>query len=131
MLDSSALIAFLADSGAAGQWATTRIGEATALAAPALLPFEAANILRRHEAADLLAQDQAAQAHADLLALDVELWPHHLLAARAWELRANLTAYDASYVALAELLEAPLITLDERIGRAPGHRCQVLTPDKA
>ena len=62
---------------------------------------------------------------AELLALPVILVPFAHLATRAWELRANLTMYDASYVALAELLDAPLVTLDARIARAPGVRCEV------
>ena len=72
--------------------------------------------------------DQAAQAHADLLDLAIEYWPHELLALRAWELRENLSVYDASYVALAELTDATLVTLDRRIGGAPGLRCTVATP---
>lgn len=90
--------------------------------------FETANILRRHELARLISRDQAAQAHADLLDLAVELWPYELLASRAWQLRTNLSLYDASYVALAELAEATLVTLDGRIRRAPGVRCPVATP---
>ena len=72
--------------------------------------------------------DQAAQAHADLLDLTVEQWPYELLAPRVWELRHNLSSYDASYVALAELIGARLITLDRKIGRAPELRCPVATP---
>lgn len=128
VIDSSALLAFLVDSGEDGEWATAEIEEGASLAAPSLLPFEAANILRRHEAAGLLSADQAAQAHADLLLLDVELWPYEVLARRVWELRSNLTAYDAGYVALGETLGAPLVTLDRRIQRAPGHSCAVRTP---
>ncbi len=90
--------------------------------------FEAANIIRRHERADLIDSAQAAQAHVDLLDLTTEHWPYEALAGRAWELRANLTSYDASYVALAELLDAPLLTLDHGIARASGPRCRVVTP---
>ena len=73
----------------------------------------------------MISADHAAQAHADLLDLPIELWPYEVIAARAWELRANLTSYDASCVAVAELLDAPLITLDQRMSRAPGLRCTV------
>ncbi|HET7388028.1 MAG TPA: type II toxin-antitoxin system VapC family toxin [Nocardioidaceae bacterium] len=90
--------------------------------------FETANVLRRHELAGLASADQAAQVHADLGDLDFESWPHEILAGRAWELRANLSVYDASYVALAELVGAPLVALDQRIERAPGPRCEVRTP---
>ena len=98
------------------------------LAAPALLPFEAASIIRRHELAGQVGADQAAQAHADLLDLAIEPWPYELLASRAWELRRNLTAYDAAYVAPAEATGATLVTLDRRLGRAPDLRCAVATP---
>jgi predicted nucleic acid-binding protein len=74
--------------------------------------------------------DQAAQAHADLLALAIESWPYELLAARAWELRRNLSSYVASYVALAELIGVTLVTLDRRIACAPGPRCAVATPSQ-
>ena len=58
----------------------------------------------------------------------IEPWPHELLAARAWELRHNLSSYDASYVTLAELIGAMLVTLDGRIAGAPGVRCTITTP---
>jgi hypothetical protein len=71
------------------------------------MPVEVANILRRAMLAGDVTDDVAALAHADLLALRVELFPYEAVAPRAWELRANLTAYDACYVALAEALRAP------------------------
>lgn len=125
--DASALVALLLDGGADGQWVTAALSGAD-LAAPSLAAFEAANIVRRHEHAKLVSTDQAVQAHGDLLDLAIEQWPYELLAPRSWELRANLSTYDASYVALAELLGAPLVTLDQRIARAPGVRCTVRTP---
>ena len=125
--DASALVAVLLDGGPDGRWATEAITEAELLA-PALASFEAANVIRRHELAGLVSGDQAAQAHADLLDLAIEHWPYEPLAARAWELRANLSVHDASYVALAELADATLVTLDHRIGGAPGLRCAVATP---
>ena len=125
--DASALVAVLLDGGPDGRWATEAISGAELLA-PALASFEAANIIRRHELAGLVSGDQAAQAHADLLDLAIEHWPYELLAPRAWELRANLSIYDAAYVALAELADATLVTLDRKIGGAPGLRCTVATP---
>lgn len=126
--DASAVVAMLLDEGAEGTWAAEAMIGAD-LVAPALMPFEAANVIRRQEMAGTVSSDQAAQAHADLLDLDVERWPYDLLAPRAWELRSNLSSYDASYVALAEALGATLITLDRRLARAPGPRCVVATPD--
>lgn len=125
--DASALVALLLDGGAEGRWVTDALTGAD-LAAPSLIGFESANIIRRHELAGLISPDQAAQAHADLLDLAIEQWPYETLAVRAWQLRRNLSAYDASYVAVAELSGATLVTLDRRIGRAPGLRCRVATP---
>jgi predicted nucleic acid-binding protein len=126
--DASALTAVLIDGGPDGQWATAAITGAE-LVAPSLVDFETANIIRRHELAHLISADQAAQAQADLLDLAIERWPYELLATRVWELRLNLSIYDASYVALAELLEVEFVTLDRRIARAPGPRCTISTPE--
>lgn len=125
--DASAVVAMLVDGGAAGRWAAEALSGAD-LAAPTLVAFESANIIRRHELAGLVGADQAAQAHADLLDLEIEQWPYEILAARAWELRRKLSSYDASYVALAELTGATLVTLDARVACAPGVRCAVTTP---
>jgi predicted nucleic acid-binding protein len=122
--DSSAVIALLLDAGPDGQWAAGQLSGARLLA-PSLVMFEASNIIRRHEMAGLVSADQAAQAHVDLLDLSIEQWPYVLLGSRVWELRRNLSAYDASYVAVAEMSHAPLVTLDRRIGRAPNLRCHV------
>lgn len=122
--DASALVAVLLDGGTDGRWATDAL-LGVELAAPQLVVFEAGNIIRRHELAGLVSDDQAAQAHADLLDLTIEQWPYELLAPRAWQLRRNLSIYDASYVALAELLGITLVTLDRRIAGAPGLRCRV------
>lgn len=127
VIDASALVALLLDSGPAGQWATRTIAGSD-LTAPELVTFETANIIRRHCTAGAVSEDQASQAHADLLDLALELWPYEAVAMRAWELRHNLTSHDASYVALAELLDIPLLTLDQRLSKAPGVRCEVLTP---
>ena len=125
--DASALVALLVDSGPTGQWTTAALTDSE-LAAPHLVLFETANVVRRHTLANLIGRDQAAQAHADLLDLPIELWPYEPLAHRAWELRSNLSVYDACYVALAELIGATLVTLDSRIAGAPGLRCTVSYP---
>lgn len=125
--DASAVVAVLLDSGPTGAWVAKRLAGAQ-LFAPALMPFECSNIIRRHELGGLVSADQAAQAHHDLLALPVELWPHEVLAVRIWQLRPNLTSYDAAYVALAETIDTVLVTLDGRIQRAPGVGCTVDTP---
>ena len=125
--DATAVVAMLLDSGADGRWATAAMSGAD-LVAPDIVGCESANIIRRHELAGLVSPDQSAQAHKDLLDLAIEEWPYELLAGRAWQLRRNLSIYDASYVALAELVGSTLVTLDKRIGGAPGLRCTVSTP---
>jgi predicted nucleic acid-binding protein len=125
--DASALVAVLLDGGHDGQWAKEALSGAD-LAAPHLIDFECSNIIRRLELAGLVSPDQAVQAHRDLLALAVERWPYELLGTRVWELRHNLSSHDASYVAVAELVRADLVTLDRRISRAPHVRCSVRTP---
>lgn len=125
--DASAVAALLLDSGPDGQW-VTQTAESGELAAPALVTYETANVIRKHELAGQISPDQSAQAHADLLDLAIELWPYDLLAARAWELRLNLSIYDATYVALAEITGLTLITLDKRLAKAPGTKCRIATP---
>jgi predicted nucleic acid-binding protein len=125
--DASAVVAALLDSGRDGEWATAHMTGAD-LYAPTLLPYECANIIRRQELGRAISVDQAAQAHMDLLNLAIDLWPYEALSNRAWELRTNLSSYDAAYVALAEILAAPLVTLDRRISRAPGVTCSVAVP---
>lgn len=125
--DASVLVALLVDSGAAGRWATDVLTPVDLLA-PHLALFEAANILRRHQLAQIISSDQAAQAHADLLDLPIDLWPYEVLAPRTWQLRENLSVYDGSYVALAEMTDTTLATLDMAIGRAPGVRCVITSP---
>jgi len=117
----------LLDAGPDGRWVVDTLSGAVLLA-PSLVMFETSNIIRRFEMAGLVGTDQAAQAHADLLDLAIELWPYELLAARVWELRRNLSSYDASYVAVAEMSGAPLVTLDRRISRAPNLQCTVTVP---
>jgi predicted nucleic acid-binding protein len=125
--DASALVALLLDAGPDGRWAADALSGAD-IAAPSPMLVEASNIIRRHELARLISADQAAQAHADLLDLAIEQWPYELIASRAWALRHNLPSYDASYVALAELTGATLVTLDRRIARVPHLRCAIATP---
>jgi predicted nucleic acid-binding protein len=125
--DASALVALLLDAGPDGRWATHELSDAD-LAAPSLIAYETANIIRRHERAARISSDQAAQAHTDLLDLPIEHWPYELLAPRAWQLRHNLSSYDASYVALAELTSTTLVTIDRRLAATPGLRCPVRTP---
>ena len=127
VVDASALVALLLDNGFAGEWVAEQL-RGRAIAAPHLVTFETANIIRRHLAAKLVTPDAARNANRFLRDLQIELWPYEPLAERSWELRSNLTTYDAAYVALAELLSAPVITLDKRLAAVKRLRCAVLTP---
>jgi predicted nucleic acid-binding protein len=130
VVDASLVVAALIDSGRDGSWALKLLASGQ-LAAPHLMPVEAANILRRAVISGQVSADSAALAHADLLALRVELFPYSPFAARVWELRGNLTSYDAWYVAVAEALGAKLATLDVRLSRAQGPQCLFEVPAEA
>ena len=127
VVDASVVVAALIDDGPVGRWAEELVAS-TPLAAPHLMPVEVANILRRAALAGDVSDDSASLAHADLVALAVELFPYDVLAERIWELRGAVTTYDGWYVALAESLKAPLATLDARLARAPGPRCRFIGP---
>jgi predicted nucleic acid-binding protein len=126
VIDASAVVAALVDSGPDGHWAETLLADD--LAAPHLLPVEVANVLRRAANAGEITDDIASLAHADLLELRIELVPYDIVAPRIWELRRNVSAYDAWYVAVAELLDAPLATLDQRLVSSSGPTCRFRTP---
>jgi len=125
VIDASTAVAALIDSGTDGRWAESLLA-GDSLAAPHLLTAEASNILRRSALAGAISAQDASLAYSDLLDLRVELFPYAPFAARIWDLRDNVTCYDAWYVALAEALNAPLATLDARLARASGPRCRFL-----
>ncbi len=124
VVDASATVELLLGT-ARGVAVAERIFEpAETLHAPELLDLEVAQVLRRYERAKLLDGIRAAAALRDLADLPIERYSHRLLLPRAWELRANLTIYDAVYIALAELLEAPLLTGDASLVAA-NHRATI------
>jgi predicted nucleic acid-binding protein len=127
VVDSSVLVAALIDSGPHGAWAEKTLGRGS-LYAPQLARFEAANIFRRLERAKLITTPEANAAQDDLMQLDMELFSFEPLADRVWELRHNVTSYDAWYVALAEALKLPLATLDEPLSKSKRVACEFLTP---
>lgn len=124
VVDASVLAPALADDGADGDRARARLrGEA--LVAPELIDLEAASVIRRQLQGGQLDARRAALALTDLLEVPIRRAPHRPLLGRCWELRENLTIYDAAYVALAELLDVVLVTADARVAGAPGLRCEV------
>ena len=124
VVDASVVVTALADDGPDGERVRSRLaGER--LAAPHLIDVEVASAWRRLAAAGHLVERRAAFARADLRALPIERVPHAPLMERCWELRTNMTAYDAVYVALAELIDAPLLTADAKLAAAPGPICTI------
>ena len=95
------------------------------LHAPHLLDVEFQHALWRLARTGAIGDDRASDARTDFVDLAVVRYPHIPLADRMWELRHNMTAYDAAFVVLAEILAVPLITCDARLARAPGHRAAV------
>jgi predicted nucleic acid-binding protein len=89
------------------------------------MDVEVVQALRKLERAGDLEPGRGEKALRDLMDLRIVRWGHALLLDRVWELRHNLTAYDAVYVALAELLDAPLVTCDGRLARSAGHRARI------
>lgn len=127
VVDASVVFSALVDQGSDGAWAESVIA-GDDLFAPHLLPVEVASVLTRAERSGRLSADAASLAFGTLLDLPVRLVEFELLAERVWELRQNVTSYDAWYVALAEALGAGLATLDLRLVRAPGPRCSFVVP---
>jgi predicted nucleic acid-binding protein len=130
VVDASVLAAALADDGPDGDAARERL-RGQALAAPELIDLETASVVRRRFQVGALDARRADLALTDLLELPLRRAPHRPLLTRCWELRANLTIYEAAYVALAELLETVLVTADARLAGAPGPRCRVELLDEA
>lgn len=95
------------------------------LHAPHLLDLEVASGLRRLTAGGALDEKRGSEGLVDLAAMPIHRYPHDFMLTRVWELRGNLTAYDAAYVALAEALRAPLLTCDGRMAKASGHRARI------
>ncbi|MFM7251619.1 MAG: type II toxin-antitoxin system VapC family toxin [Ilumatobacteraceae bacterium] len=125
VLDASVLANLVGDDGHAGQLARSRVAQSTRLAAPDLVDVETVAVLRRRWRAGDLTARRFRAAIDDLLALPIGRFPTGALMIRAYDLRANVTPYDAAYVALAETLDCSLVTADARLSRAPGLRCRV------
>ncbi len=119
VVDASVLAPALADTGVDGRRFRSRLRGETIIGLD-LLRVEVTSVLRRHANSGQLTPNEADAAFSDLLAFPITLFPTAPLLGRVWELRANLTAYDGCYVALAEAADSVLLTADLRLAKAPG-----------
>lgn len=131
VVDASAALEFLLGTELGG-WVRDQAGgegeREDALHAPALLDAEVAQALRRLEREGVVSTERAQWAVQTLRLLPLQRHSMTPLLPRMWALRPNLTAYDAAYIALAEGLDAPLLTTDLRLARTPNHTARVLVP---
>jgi predicted nucleic acid-binding protein len=125
VLDASAAVDWLLQTPAGLQIEKRIYSRNESLHAPHLIDVEVAQVLRRLAREGAVSEDRAGQAIQDLLDLRLARYPHFVLLPRIWQLRNNLSAYDAANVALAEQLNATLITRDAGIGSAPGHSASI------
>jgi predicted nucleic acid-binding protein len=125
VVDASVVLDLLLRSPDAPGLASRLLGEKEELAAPHLIDLEVAQVLRRRAALGEIDGQRGQEAVADFLDLPLTRYPHSVLLPRIWELRPNLTAYDAAYLALAEALDAVFLTRDARLKAAPLHRARV------
>ena len=125
VVDASVLANVVGDDGPAGAAARARLAAAIEASVPDLADVETVAVLRKRWLARTLTAGRFRNAVTDLLALPMVRFPTGPLMVRAYDLRANVTAYDAAYVALAEGLACPLVTGDARLARAPGLSCPV------
>ncbi|MGA7807083.1 type II toxin-antitoxin system VapC family toxin [Bradyrhizobium sp.] len=125
VVDASALLEALLRTPAARAVEERLFEPRQTLHAPHLLDIEVAQVVRRYAAKGEIDSERGRAALADLADFPVRRYPHDFLLPRVWDLRNNLTAYDAVYVALAEALDAPLLTRDQRLAAAAGHHARV------
>lgn len=124
VVDASVLAVALGDDGPDGAVARAALAEQT-LVAPELIDLEVLSVLRRQVKGSAMTAARAEIALSHLADLPMRRTSHRPLLRRCWELRQTVTAYDAAYIALAELLEIPFVTADKRLSRAPGVRCRI------
>ncbi len=125
VLDASAALELLLNTPIAPRVAARVLAPRESLHAPHLIDLEIAQVLRRWERTGALAPPRGEEALEDLADLPLARYPHQLLLPRIWDLRANATAYDAAYLALAEALGATLVTRDAALASVPGHGATV------
>ncbi len=125
VVDASALIEVLLRTPAAKAVEDRLFAPQQTLHAPHLIDLEVAQVIRRLAMHREIAAKRGRDVLSDLADFPLWRYPHDSLLARIWDLRGNLTAYDAAYVALAEALDAPLLTRDKRLASAAGHRARI------
>lgn len=125
VVDASALLEVLLRTPAANAVEERLFVSGRTIHAPHLLDVEVAHVVRRYAAIGAIDDARGRAALEDMADFPLRRYPHDLLLPRIWALRNNLTAYDAAYVALAEALEAPLLTRDRRLAAAAGHRARI------
>jgi predicted nucleic acid-binding protein len=125
VIDSSAIIEVLLQTRAASRIEPRIFASGETLHAPQLIDLEVAQVLRRYCTSGELNPNRGREAVADFSDFPITRYPHDIFLPRIWELRQNLTAYDAIYVALAEILSVPLLTRDKRLSSAPGHSAMI------
>lgn len=125
VLDASALLELLLVTAKGSQVAERIMAPEETLHAPHLIDLEVAQVLRRYVTRGQIDETRASQILDDLRDLDLNRYPHDVLLGRIWELRHNASAYDAAYLALSEVLEAPLLTSDARLNEVPNTGAQI------
>ena len=125
VVDASAVIEVLLHTAAASRVAKRIFAEGETLHAPHLLDVEIAQVLRRYVLAGAFGSERGGEALEDLGDLPITRYPHQPFLFRIWELRHNVTAYDAAYLTLAEALAAPLVTRDAKLASAAGHKARI------
>ncbi len=125
VIDASALLELLLNTSAGSRISERVLGVDETLHAPHVLDVEIAQVLRRYSHQGEIDGARGAAALEDLADLPIARYPHHLFLSRIWQLRNNVTAYDAAYLALAEALAAPLLTRDAKLARSSGHNARI------
>jgi len=126
VVDASALLEILLRTPAAEAVEDRLFAPGETLHAPHLLDVEAAQVIRRYTASGEIDGERGRLALDDLADFPLRRYSHDFLLPRIWSLRKNLTGYDAVYIALAEVLDVPLLTRDRRLAASPGHHAEII-----